>query len=68
MKSSISKIAVGIGALFVNSVAIADSGVSGEVGYIMNTLLLLLCGVLVMFMAAGFRCSKPAWFAASLSP
>ncbi len=29
-------------------------GVSGEVVYILNTLLFLFCGVLVMFMAAGF--------------
>ena len=54
MKSSISKVAAGISAMFLSTAALADTGVSGEVGYLMNTLLLLICGVLVMFMAAGF--------------
>ena len=34
--------------------AFADSGVTGETAYLFNTLFLLVCGVLVMFMAAGF--------------
>jgi Amt family ammonium transporter len=54
MKSSISKFAAASGAMFLSTAALADNGVSGEVGYLMNTLLLLVCGVLVMFMAAGF--------------
>ena len=32
----------------------AASAVSGEVAYILNTFLFLVCGFLVMFMAAGF--------------
>ncbi len=32
----------------------ADTTVSAEVGFIFNTLLFLICGFLVMFMAAGF--------------
>jgi Amt family ammonium transporter len=32
----------------------AESTVSAEVGFIFNTLLFLICGFLVMFMAAGF--------------
>lgn len=39
---------------FISNTAIADTGVTPEVGYLLNTLLLLVCGVLVMFMAAGF--------------
>ena len=54
MKSSFWKVSAAIGALILSSAANADTGVSGEVGYLMNTLLLLFCGVLVMFMAAGF--------------
>ncbi|MBU2346044.1 MAG: ammonium transporter, partial [Gammaproteobacteria bacterium] len=41
-------------ALCLSSAALADTGVNSEVGYLMNTFLLLICGVLVMFMAAGF--------------
>jgi Amt family ammonium transporter len=40
--------------LFLSQSALADTGVTPEVGYLLNTLLLLVCGVLVMFMAAGF--------------
>ena len=46
-----------IGLLFLlnmNSTAYADTTVSAEVGFIFNTLLFLICGFLVMFMAAGF--------------
>ena len=32
----------------------AETTVSAEVGFIFNTLLFLICGFLVMFMAAGF--------------
>ena len=32
------------------------SAVSSEVAYILNTFLFLVCGFLVMFMAAGFAC------------
>ena len=38
----------------MNSTAYADTTVSAEVGFIFNTLLFLICGFLVMFMAAGF--------------
>lgn len=37
-----------------SSAVLADTGITPEVGYLFNTLLLLVCGVLVMFMAAGF--------------
>jgi Amt family ammonium transporter len=40
--------------LILSSITFADDGVSAEVGYLFNTFLLLFCGVLVMFMAAGF--------------
>ena len=40
--------------LNMNSTAYADTTVSAEVGFIFNTLLFLVCGFLVMFMAAGF--------------
>lgn len=54
MKPIFSKIAVLIGVTIPGTAVIADTGVSAEVGYLMNTMLLLFCGVLVMFMAAGF--------------
>jgi len=38
----------------MTSVASADTTVSAEVGFIFNTFLFLVCGFLVMFMAAGF--------------
>ncbi len=40
--------------LNMNSVGMAETTVSAEVGFIFNTLLFLICGFLVMFMAAGF--------------
>ena len=40
--------------LNMNSTAYADTTVSAEVSFIFNTLLFLICGFLVMFMAAGF--------------
>ncbi len=47
----------GISLLFLlnmNSTAYADTTVSAEVGFIFNTLLFLMCGFLVFFMACGF--------------
>ena len=38
----------------MTSVANAETTVSAEVGFIFNTFLFLVCGFLVMFMAAGF--------------
>ena len=38
----------------MTSAGYADTTVSAEVGFIFNTLLFLICGFLVMFMAAGF--------------
>ena len=40
--------------LNMSSSGMADTTVSTEVGFIFNTLLFLICGFLVMFMAAGF--------------
>ena len=40
--------------LNMSSAGIADTTVSAEVGFVFNTLLFLICGFLVMFMAAGF--------------
>ena len=42
--------------IFLNmtSTCYAETTVSAEVGFIFNTLLFLICGFLVMFMAAGF--------------
>ncbi|MDC0855707.1 ammonium transporter [Candidatus Pelagibacter sp.] len=40
--------------LNMSSVGMADTTVSAEVGFIFNTLLFLICGFLVFFMAAGF--------------
>ena len=34
---------------------------AAETAYVFNTLLFLMCGFLVMFMAAGLPCSKAAW-------
>ena len=46
---------VGLFFLFnMTSVASAETTVSAEVGFIFNTFLFLVCGFLVMFMAAGF--------------
>ena len=38
----------------LTSIGNAETTVSAEVGFIFNTLLFLICGFLVMFMAAGF--------------
>ena len=38
----------------MSSAGIAETTVSAEVGFVFNTLLFLICGFLVMFMAAGF--------------
>ena len=40
--------------LNMTSVGFAETTVSAEVGFIFNTFLFLVCGFLVMFMAAGF--------------
>ncbi len=40
--------------LNMSSAGMAETTVSSEVGFIFNTLLFLICGFLVMFMAAGF--------------
>ena len=40
--------------LNMSSAGMADTTVSAEVGFIFNTLLFLICGFLVFFMAAGF--------------
>ena len=40
--------------LNMSSAGIAETTVSGEVQAIFNSLLFLICGFLVMFMAAGF--------------
>jgi ammonium transporter, Amt family len=40
--------------LNMGSAGIAETTVSAEVGFVFNTLLFLICGFLVMFMAAGF--------------
>ena len=40
--------------LNMSSVGMAETTVSAEVGFIFNTLLFLMCGFLVFFMACGF--------------
>ena len=40
--------------LNMSSAGIAETTVSAEVVFVFNTLLFLICGFLVMFMAAGF--------------
>ena len=40
--------------LNMSSAGVAETTVSAEVGFIFNTFLFLVCGFLVMFMAAGF--------------
>ena len=44
--------------LNMSSAGVAETTVSVEVGFIFNTLLFLICGFLVMFMAAGFAMLK----------
>ena len=46
--------------LNMSSAGVAETTVSAEVGFIFNTLLFLICGFLVMFMAAGFGTYKVA--------
>ena len=46
--------------LNMSSAGMAETTVSAEVGFIFNTLLFLICGFLVMFMAAGFGTYKVA--------
>ena len=41
--------------LNMSSIGMAETTVSAEVGFIFNTLLFLICGFLVMFMASRFR-------------
>ena len=63
--------------LFVNPSFAAESTVNGETQFVFNTLLFLICGFLVMFMAPGFAmlecglvtskecffdCCKKYWF------
>ena len=40
--------------LNMSSAGNAETTISAEVGFVFNTLLFLICGFLVMFMAAGF--------------
>ena len=40
--------------LNMNGAAMAETTVSAEIGFIFNTLLFLMCGFLVFFMACGF--------------
>ena len=40
--------------IFFIKTSFAETTVSAEVGFIFNTLFFLICGFLVMFMAAGF--------------
>ena len=58
MKKMIKKISIPLISflllLNISSAGIAETTVSLEIGFIFNTLLLLICGFLVMFMAAGF--------------
>ena len=58
MKKIVKKISVPLISLLfllnMSSAGIAETTVSAEVGFVFNTLLFLICGFLVMFMAAGF--------------
>ncbi len=58
MKKLFKKISVSLISLIfllnMSSVSMAETTVSAEVSFIFNTLLFLICGFLVMFMAAGF--------------
>ena len=64
MTKIIKKISVPLISLFflinMSSAGIAETTVSAEVGFVFNTLLFLICGFLVMFMAAGFGTYKVA--------
>ncbi|MEM9386437.1 MAG: ammonium transporter [Pseudomonadota bacterium] len=48
------KLPAAIAGLSASTLVLADTGVDPQVSYLFNTFLLLFCGVLVMFMAAGF--------------
>jgi len=58
MTKIIKKISVPLISLFflinMSSAGLAETTISAEVGFVFNTLLFLICGFLVMFMAAGF--------------
>ena len=54
MKFLIQKLGLVVALVALSSPALAEAGIGQDVSYILNTLLLLVCGVLVMFMAAGF--------------
>ncbi|MEO1081009.1 MAG: ammonium transporter [Pseudomonadota bacterium] len=54
MKSLLKKLLMGAAAAAPASWAVAESAVGTETQYLFNALFTLLCGVLVMFMAAGF--------------
>ena len=56
----ISLLAVGFLLWFIMPAA-AETTVSAEVGFIFNTFLFLVCGFLVMFMAAGFAMLEAGW-------
>ena len=47
--------------LNMSSAGMAETTVSGEVQAIFNSLLFLICGFLVMFMAAGFEWVDQVW-------
>jgi Amt family ammonium transporter len=54
MKSLFKKLAVVLVIVALCEPAMASNGINPDVAYMLNTLLILVCGVLVMFMAAGF--------------
>jgi Amt family ammonium transporter len=54
MKISITRLAIVVGGSLLSHAAIAQAAYAAEVGYMLSTLLLLICGVLVVFMVAGF--------------
>ena len=54
--------------LNMSSAGMAETTVSAEVGFIFNTLLFLICGFLVMFMAAGLQCWNLEWLHQKVYP
>ena len=55
MKTTITKLSILSGALLTPAwPALAGDGMAAETGFILNNVFVLVCGVLVMFMAAGF--------------
>jgi Amt family ammonium transporter len=55
IKKIISTLSLGLVFLLgLTSIGSAETTVSAEVGFVFNTLFFLICGFLVMFMAAGF--------------